>query len=141
MPEAAAYSETPGLHPLVYFDPEKDSSSQSQIPVAWMPATAQELQLVLCVRPSEANKVEFCTYLGSMGITRYQYSRWLTLRSAQTGEEIDSRLFRGTAPPTCPYSKSGTDSEDLYGSLPDAESESVRDWLRPYIIQNPPAGG
>ena len=141
MPEAAAYAETPGLHPLVYFDPEKDSSSQSQIPVAWMPATAQDLELVVCLEAYEANKIEFCSYLGSMGITRYQYARWLTLRSAQTGEEIDSRRFLGTPPAACPYSKSGHDSEALYGSLPNAGSESVQSWLRPYIIQNPPAGG
>jgi hypothetical protein len=141
MPKAAAYAETPGLHPLLYADPRYEPSNQARIPPAWMPATPQQLELVLCLGPDEFEEIEFCPYAGSGGITRYQHTRWLTLRSAQTGEEIDSRRFMGAPPDSCPYSKSTTGSEEYHGSIPDAGSESVQSWLSPYIIQNPPAGG
>jgi hypothetical protein len=131
--EAAAFTDTPGLHPLLYIDPGYAPSNQARIPVAWMPATPQELELVLCLGPDEYEEIEFCPYLGSGGITRYQHIRWLTLRSAQTGEEIESRRFMGSAPASCPYSKSGSDSSELHGGIPDAEDESVQYWLNPYV--------
>ncbi len=98
IPAAAAYTGTPGLHPLLYADPRYEPSNQARIPPAWMPATPQQLELVLCLGPDEFEEIEFCPYAGSGGITRYQHTRWLTLRSAQTGEEIDSRRFMGAPP-------------------------------------------
>ncbi len=53
IPTAAAYTGTPGLHPLLYVDPRYEPSNQARIPPAWMPATPQQLELVLCLGPDE----------------------------------------------------------------------------------------
>lgn len=141
--EVAPYTQTPGIHPIVYA-----SSKGSEYLVAsdvdpltppspWKPQDLAKAELVACIRMIE-RQIEECPYTLSDGrsatLTRIQRRVVVTLREAQTGKEVaTSETMEGDAPETCQGSEQffdGSTSKTVWGGIP---IDAIHAWLKQYV--------
>jgi hypothetical protein len=138
VPEAAPYTQTPGIHPVLNaneryngWKPSADYKSQ------WEPQQLAEAELVACVE-QRGETVEKCSYTLTSGeaasVSRIQKIAVVTLREAQTGKVIaTSPDIEGSLPAKCKESeqfKDGKKSKSLEGGKP---ANEVNDWLKQYV--------
>ena len=133
IPEAPAYTETPGQHRVVAIGPDGEVSWTRSVPTDWLPSSLEDLELVVCLGPDEFFVVEMCQYVMAGGITRYQHEREFTLRSAHTALVVASGRFQGAPPEDCPARRnSDSDRAELHGSAVGIVG-NARDWLGLYV--------
>lgn len=140
VPEAAAYSETSGIHPTVVLRGKPGvrwGIDDSYIHTEWKPQTLQDVELVACLN-NEAVLIETCPYKLANGqavsIERYQYLTTVTLYAAQTGEAITEMLWEGSLPNSCStesWFKENETVKKLYGVA--TGGGEVSDWLQSYV--------
>jgi hypothetical protein len=143
VPEAAPYSQTSGIHPIVYATGRDSEYSFSHDvdpyapPSEWKPQELAETELVACIRLIE-RQVEECPYTLSSGLSatlyRIQMRAVVSLREAQTGKVVaTSKVIEGVAPAECQDSEkfqTGTTSKYVYG---DVASGYIHAWLKQYV--------
>lgn len=144
LPEAAAYTETSGTHPLVVLEAGSDgnyqygffNASAYQQPEGWRASYVEALQLVVCVDSEEDELIETCEYTltegnGTAVLSRYAKQVTFRLMEAQTGREIAADTLVGL-PRECQETEEfleDTTGSSLYGDV----YEEMEAWLRPYV--------
>jgi hypothetical protein len=140
--EVAPYTQTSGIHPIVYATSRGSQYNLSSNvdpftpPSKWRPHELAEAELVACILSSQKT-VEECPYTLSNGqsatLYRVQMRYVVTLREAQTGKVVVRETMEGDVPAKCQESEkfqSGTTSKYVYGSI---EGEDIDAWLKQYV--------
>jgi hypothetical protein len=135
-PEAAAYEKSKaGVHPIFILAPDEEAEAWNvELPYNWQPGFLNKVELVASIRYLET-KINMTRYRhpgesGWIFVTRYRRDTLVELFAAQTGEQIDSKIFQGGDPiPFPPYLGGGTTS--LYGD--DAPHDLIEEWLRTFV--------
>jgi hypothetical protein len=135
--EAAAYTQTSGMHPIVFARRSINWTPDFDYHNPWNPSKLAEAQLVACI-VQEGKTLEKCNYTLSGGksgtVVRIQIQTVVTLREAQTGKVVAiSPALKGSLPAECSKSElfsGGETSKVFQGSAPVTET---LDWLRPYV--------
>ncbi len=137
--EAQTYAPGSGVHPVVAI--VVNSSVVDMAPPVtnhWVsrdlwPASLDQVQLVVCIGPEEADTVETCEYSAGTLKKRIQFHREVRLISAQTGETIAQHTLLGSLPKQCPdFTEQGNDA-DIKGTKP--SSTELSEWLKQ--VMNP----
>lgn len=138
--EAASYTQTSGIHPIVYAQGPHGGwkpSSNYRIPAGWEPQELAEAELVACIE-QRGETIEKCSYTLTSGeaasVSRIQKVAVVTLRETQTGKVVaTSPDIEGSLPKECKESeqfKAGKKSKALEGGRPVSE---VNAWLKQYV--------
>ena len=114
-------------HPVILLGPSGNEHEWSdELPMEWLPRSAEETQLVVCVGEEEKRKIETCYYDGP-DIKRYQYRLEINLIEAKTGYTIARTTLSGSMPRKCeneePYSLT-----ELRGTH--VSFDQVQEWLQ-----------
>jgi hypothetical protein len=139
--EAAAYSQTADMHPVVMLSAKSSGSGwfipTTDIPETWTPTQPQAMELVACITTEKA-LVETCPYQLTGGATasieRVQYHVAVTVYEAQSGKELAATVMDGSMPNNCGEQvsfKEGETKQTYYGSLP--STADIVAWLRPHV--------
>lgn len=144
VPEAAAYAQASGSHPIVYAygSQSRDYILVSEVdyfapPVQWQPNEPAAAELVACIWTTEKT-IEECPYTLSNGLKatvyRVQQQAVVRLRESQTGKMVaTSDTMLGSVPDWCGESESfptGSYSKTNRGKLP---ADAIHAWLRQYV--------
>ncbi len=141
VPEAAAYAQTSGLHPVMYV--EKSglgnwlSSYNYHPPAGWLSEEPVDTELVACLEEEQV-EIERCPYTLQNGdsavLVRLQWRTVVTLREARTGKVVAaSETIAGEPPRACQESEQFTEgdlTEFISGERPEGGVEA---WLEPYV--------
>jgi hypothetical protein len=144
LPDALAYTQASGTHPLVVLELESDgdygygffNGSSYSLPDGWRARYVEDLELVVCVDQEENALVEECKYTfedGSGAVTLSRYSTQVTFRllEAQTGREIAADTLIGM-PRECQDTEEfleDTTGSSMYGDV----YGELEDWLQQYV--------
>jgi hypothetical protein len=140
VPEAAPYTQTPGIHPIVYAQEQYNgwkAARDYSIPAGWESQKLAEAELVACI-DQRGETVERCSYTLTSGeaasVSRIQKIIVITLREAQTGKVVaTSPDIEGSLPAECKESEqfqAGKTSKALEGNRP---VDGVLAWLKQYV--------
>ncbi len=122
-----------GPHPIFYATYEGSwHPLNSRTKDTWLPARAEDAQLVLCISPESTRSIEVCQFWGGESITRYRYIVDVKLVEAQSGHIIAEEHFEGQSPRFC-LSQERSDLTALYGSH--VYDEWIWAWSHAYVTQ------
>ena len=140
--ETAAYSQVPGIHPVIVLRGQEGSSwrvDASYSLAEWQPQGLQNVELVACLQ-NNATLIETCPYTlensQSVSVERYQYLTHVTLREAKTGQIIAKTDWSGSEPEKCSAQttfKEGEPVKKVYGVA--VGGREVESWLQPYVVR------
>jgi hypothetical protein len=99
-------------------------------PNSWRADNQEEAELVVCIYEPVGRQVSDCGLYKSSGgerelLIKYQYSRYVELRVARTGELVASTTIQGAPPDECRDIENGTGYE--------VKEKAIEDWLRGYV--------
>jgi hypothetical protein len=127
-PLAATYGGSE--HPVILIGTDGNEHEWSSLlSSAWLSASEEEVQLVLCVGPEEKKVIQTCLYDGP-DITRYQYYINVQLREAKTGRIVAQTKIYGSMPRACQQTEDYWLTE-LYGSHVDILQ--LEEWLEDHL--------
>ncbi|MEX2162447.1 MAG: hypothetical protein WD751_11115 [Anaerolineales bacterium] len=128
-PGSAAYDGS-GPHPIVLASIEGEISGWSNhIPENWLPVSAQEAQLVVCLEWQDTI-LEECEFITGPNITRYRADLLARILEARTGREVASQRFQGANARQCRSSEEN-ETRILYGTRP--SYRDIEGWLSEYV--------
>ncbi len=138
--EAAAYSQTSGVHPIVLLRGSADGNwriPRDNLRPEWTPQTLPEVELVVCMQIDEV-LIESCPYTLENGtkasVERFQYETSVTLREARTGAVVAETSLPGTMPAECGnqirFEKNEL-TKEVYGVA--AGMGQITPWIQPYV--------
>jgi hypothetical protein len=128
--DAAAYTKSKGLHPVVVISSSGGIDSwTNEIPKEWRPESTSQTQLVAVINRG-AKPLQTCAYTGP-SVTRYQYYLKADLREAKTGKLVQSTTLYGSVPGQCRQSERMSVTT-LYGSS--VEFSQLKTWLQGYVM-------
>lgn len=131
IPQAAQYTESEGLHPIVLLSLSGSSHEWSdRLPENWDPLGIRFVELVLCVGDEVERLIETCEYAPPPDIKRYKYEIMLRLLSARTGELIEKVTLRGSEPRECAQTEISSVTR-LTGSH--VSFDQVQNWVKRYV--------
>jgi alpha-glucoside transport system substrate-binding protein len=83
------------------------------------------------------DQVERCSYIPMGTVIRWQQWWEITVRDTLSGEVVERKTFKGSSPPSCPFTENFTYSstKDIQGRTP--EGRDIQNWLA-RIFTNPP---
>ena len=139
VPEAAPYTQTSGIHPILSAQDNVGwkPSANYELPSQWEPQELAEAELVACIEQT-GDTVERCPYTLTSGenatVSRIQKTAVVTLREAKTGKVVaTSPAMKGSLPAECKESEqfsAGKTSKSVEGGRPVNE---VNAWLKQYV--------
>jgi len=141
VPGAAPYSQTPGLHRVLYVKQtpvgHRANFFSYRTPAPWEPETLTESELVACIVEQEV-ELQRCPYDLEDGrkstIIRVQYQAVVTLRAAQSGAIIaTSEVMTGGLPRECEKHEEFKATELTRYRGGARPNEAIDAWLKAYV--------
>jgi WD40 repeat protein len=132
-PDAAVYNpDEPGPHPVVLLTAAGTAYSDwnERLPAGWLPASANDTQLVVLIGPEREFSLGSASYDIGPDITAYRYETDLELREACTGQTLATWTFQGSDPLPFPQT-APVDQTRLEGSH--LRYTDLESWLCPNV--------